>query len=368
MHSRSTTLLLLGIIAVGASWFTLTAEQSRGFPKPVGIAWEDKARLGPAAGEDGAERPFQVPLLLQDDVKNQIEYLTTNQRALFQKWLDRSVRYLPLMKEIFREYALPEDLVYIAMIESGFNPRAVSRRRAVGLWQFMRPTGREYGLITDKWVDERKDPVKSTRVAAAYLKDLYGRFGTWPLALASYNAGPGRVQRVLRRSGSYDYWGLRDTRHFRQETRDYVPQYIAALIIAKNPDVFGFTVPSAGAFQYDEIVVKQSTDLGTIARYVGCSFDDILELNPELVGRSTPPLNHYVLRVPKGARIVQEARAARLFRELAALREPMEKESSLRPSFLVHAAPEDGIFDSVCSQNFFSSFGGPFANAADITC
>lgn len=367
MHSRPTALLLVVITAVGASWFTLTAGQSRGSATPVGVAsWEDKVRLD-LAGEEGAERLFQDPLL-HDGVKSQVDYLTTSQRALFQKWLDRSVRYLPLMKEIFREYALPEDLVYLAMIESGFNPHAVSRRRAVGLWQFMRLTGREYGLITDKWIDERKDPVKSTRVAAAYLKDLYGRFGAWPLALASYNAGPGRVQRALRRSGSYDYWGLRATRHFRQETRNYVPQYIAALIIAKNPDVFGFTVPSAGAFQYDEIVVKQSTDLGTIARYVGCSFDDIMELNPELVGRSTPPLNHYVLRVPKGARIVREARAARLFRELAALREPMEKESSLRPSFLVHAAPEDGIFDSVCSQNFFSSFGGPFANAADITC
>ncbi len=180
----------------------------------------------------GDEKIFHIPLILNESVESQIDFFTTRGRAIFQSWLRRSARYLPLMKQIFREYNLPEDLVYVAMIESGFNPHAVSPQKAVGPWQFMLATGREYGLNINRWVDERKDPVKSTRAAAAHLKSLYNTFGSWLMALASYNAGTGRMQGAVLKARSDDFWDICASRFIHMETQEYVPRYLAALIIA----------------------------------------------------------------------------------------------------------------------------------------
>lgn len=243
------------------------------------------------------EKIFHIPLVLNESVEGQIEYFTTRGRTVFQAWLNRSVRYLPLMKKIFREYNLPEDLVYIAMIESGFNPHAVSEKKAVGPWQFMRPTAREYGLNTDYWVDERKDPVKSTRAAAAHLKDLYNLFRSWPMALASYNAGMGRMQGAVQKNRTDDFWELSSSLH--SETQEYVPRYMAALIIAKNPPAYGFNDPSGEPIEFDEILIDKSTDLRRIAAYTGASYTQIRDLNPELLQPATPR-TPYLLRVPRG--------------------------------------------------------------------
>lgn len=248
-------------------------------------------------------KPYQIPMVLNDSVENHLEYFKTKGRDVFQKWLERSARYIPAMQEIFREKNLPEDLVYVAMIESGFNPYAVSWARAVGPWQFMPHTGKLYGLRIDWWVDERKDPIKSTYAAAEHLKDLHNLFGSWPLALASYNAGAGKVQRAVLRTRSEDFWDLKASRYIRRETKNYIPKFMAATIIAKNPESYGFTTPPVAPFSYDEVVITESTDLRLIARCAGSSYGAIKELNPELKRWVTPPDdNRYILRIPKGSR------------------------------------------------------------------
>ena len=247
------------------------------------------------------EKPYQIPMVLNDSVENHLEYFKTRGRDVFQKWLDRSARYIPVMKDIFREKNLPEDLVYVAMIESGFNPYAISWARAVGPWQFMPETGKLYGLKIDWWVDERKDPIKSTQAAAEHLKDLHNLFGSWPLAMASYNAGAGKVQRAVLRTRSEDFWDLKASRYIRRETKNYVPKYMAATIIAKNPEAYGFAIQPYDLFVFDEVIISESIDLRLAARCAGTTYDVIKELNPELKRWVTPPdATNYILRVPKG--------------------------------------------------------------------
>lgn len=251
------------------------------------------------------EKPYQIPMVLNDSVENHLEYFKTRGRDVFQKWLDRSTRYIPVMQDIFREKNLPEDLVYVAMIESGFNPYAISWARAVGPWQFMPHTGKMYGLKIDWWVDERKDPIKATHAAAEHFKDLHNLFGSWPLALASYNAGAGKVQRAVLRTRSEDFWDLKDSRYIRRETKNYIPKFMAATIIAKNPEAYGFTVQPAGSYVFDEVVVTESTDLRLIARCAGTTYETVKELNPELKRWVTPPdITHYILRLPSGTKTV----------------------------------------------------------------
>jgi len=262
---------------------------------------EDIAQLEELVDEDVEEKPYHIPMILNDSVENHLEYFKTRGRDTFQRWLDRSARYIPVMKDIFKEKNLPEDLVYVAMIESGFNPYAVSWAKAVGPWQFMPATGKLYGLKIDWWIDERKDPIKSTMAAAEHLKDLHNLFGSWPLALASYNAGAGKVQRAVLRTRSDDFWDLRASRYIRKETKNYVPKYMAATILAKNPEAYGFSVTSIEPFNFDEVVVDQSTDLRLIARCANCTYEEVKELNPEIKRWVTPPqYARYVLRIPNG--------------------------------------------------------------------
>jgi len=207
------------------------------------------------------------------------------------------------MKGVLREKGLPEDLVYLALVESGFNPRAYSRARACGPWQFMSATGRKYGLRYDYWVDERRDPVKSTIAAANYLTDLYNMFGTWSLAMASYNAGEGRVSRAVRSVGSLDFWKLRENKALARETREYIPRFLAAKAIAKNPEAYGFTgIEYEPPFVFDTVKIDVPISLDVAAKCCGVSAKEIKALNPELRRWCTPPNTPgYELRVPKGS-------------------------------------------------------------------
>ncbi len=257
--------------------------------------------------KESEESTYDIPIVKNETVQEYINYYQTRNRSHFELWLTRSGRYLPSMKEIFKSFELPEDLVFLALIESGFNPHAYSRSKASGPWQFMKATGKKYGLKVTRWVDERRDPIKSTYAAAKYLKDLYGMFGSWPLALASYNAGEGKVMRAMARTKAEDFWDLSSTRYLRPETKNYVPQFMAATIIAKNPEKFGFSLSYYEPLKFDTVLIDRSTDLRVIARVVHSSYEIIKELNPELKKGMTPPLSpNYPLRIPEGTKTLFE--------------------------------------------------------------
>jgi membrane-bound lytic murein transglycosylase D len=239
-----------------------------------------------------------IPIEINAEVQAYIELFTTKKREQIAEALERSGRYLPLMRQIFIEKALPEDLVNLAYIESAFKLYAYSRARAVGIWQFMKGTAHKYGLKVDWWVDERRDPVKATAAAADYLADLYAMFQSWPLAIAAYNAGEGKVLRAIQRQRTKDFWKLKLPR----ETKFYVPAFMAMTIIAKNPEEHGFTRPAEQPWQVDQVHISRPMDLRLLATAAGTSPDELRDWNPELNRRVTPPHEAYVLNLPPGTK------------------------------------------------------------------
>jgi len=242
------------------------------------------------------------PRVMNDDVQYFLDRFTGSRRMVVELWMSRSGRYLAMIQEVFRNQGLPTDLAFTAMIESGFNPRAVSRVGAKGLWQFMAPTARRYGLRVDRWVDERLDPEKSTVSAAAYLRDLYRQFGAWELAQAAYNAGEVVVSRAIRVTGSSDFWALTRTEYLRRETREFVPAIQAATLIGRDPDQYGFEVGGEPWDDTERISVPPSTDLRRLSTVAGISPAMLRALNPTLVRGVTPPGTRWEIRVPAGTR------------------------------------------------------------------
>lgn len=234
-------------------------------------------------------------------VERHITFFNSSIRDRFHEWLLRLGRYRPMVERVFTEFGLPLDLVYLSLVESGFNPRAYSRARATGPWQFMKGTARLYGLRVDYWVDERRDPIKSTVAAARYLRDLYDLFGNWPLAMAAYNAGEGRVKRALRKTDGESFYEIARSRYIHRETKEYVPRFMAATIIAKNPDEYGFPSHQPDPHQFDEVIVSRPLHLRDIAKATGVGFGELRNLNPELRRYVTPPNDkEYHLKVPFG--------------------------------------------------------------------
>jgi len=245
---------------------------------------------------------FDVPVEVNDRVVAWIDYFQGTGRNHFARYLARSGKYIPQMQEILKSYGMPQDLVYLSLIESGFNHKAYSRAKAVGLWQFMRSTGRHYGLDADTWIDERRDAEKATIAAARYLRDLYARFGNWYLAIAAYNAGEGKIERAIKKTGTRNFWEIleRDRSYLKAETRDYVPKFIAAAIIAKSPERFGFAhVVYDTPHDVETVFVSGPTDIKVVARCAGVDEDVVHELNSELV-RGVIPKGGYKLKLPKG--------------------------------------------------------------------
>src|SRR5438132_2564431 len=271
-------------------------------PAPGGLA---QGRLAELAGisEDELRAKYDIPVELNDAVVAYIRFFQTDSRPYFTKWLARSTRFLPLMRGVLEKQGMPLDLVYLSMIESGFSSYAFSFAKAAGLWQFVVGTSRRYGLHTDFWVDERRDPIKATLAAARYLKDLRERFhGDWYLAWAGYNAGEGKVDRAIRRESTRDFWRMMSKgRTLRAETKHYVPKLIAAALIAKHPERFGFKVDYEQPWEADEAYIPDSTDLHVIARTAGITIEQVRDLNPELRRFCTPP-GGWTPRLPKGSK------------------------------------------------------------------
>ncbi|MFZ5908260.1 MAG: transglycosylase SLT domain-containing protein [Nitrospirota bacterium] len=227
-------------------------------------------------------------------------------REKFTLWLSRSGKYLDLMKEILKERNVPEEIVFLPLIESGFNPYAYSPARAAGYWQFIASTAKRYGLEITWWKDERRDPVKSTEAAAHYLSDLYEIFGSWNLAMAAYNAGEGKILRALNRSKSDDYWALLNTKYIKNETKNYVPKFIAATMIAHDPQTYGFEdFEYHPPMEYEQVSLDSPLDLDIAAECAETTVEVIRELNPELRRWCTPPgIFEYMLRIPAGKKEV----------------------------------------------------------------
>jgi membrane-bound lytic murein transglycosylase D len=306
------------------------------------LAALDEARPDSNAGNDGAHGGASAlgealtwdidveTYASHERVQYYLDFFQGKGRERMAIWLTRMPRYESMIREQLRLEDVPGDMVYLALIESGFSNSAVSRARATGMWQFMKGTGRMYGLRIDQWVDERRDPVRATSAAARHLDDLRDRFGSIYLAAAAYNAGAGKVSRGLRGlpddpvevvdvvdvadlaetgeaeeeaiNNDADFFRLYDTRFLRRETKDYVPKLIAAALIAKDPERYGFApIPDVSPFAYDSIIVPDQTGLDVIARLAGAPLSDLRDLNPHYIRLVTPPHTRAVVRVPVGS-------------------------------------------------------------------
>lgn len=245
-----------------------------------------------------------IPMDQHPLVEQWVKYFNGRGRKHMEVYLERSSRYMPMMKNVLRENGLPEELVYVALIESGFSPRAHSRANAVGYWQFIRETGRRYGLKVDSFVDERRDPVLSTRAAAEYFKALYSLFGSWHLSLAAYNSGENRIKKAVMKKYSRDFWQLVEGRRvLPKETKHYVPKFIAAAMIAENPSKYGFTaIDYQKSLAYDTVTVQHAISLKQLAQNLNVSEEELRLLNPKFRGDYVPLYrgNEIVLRVPSG--------------------------------------------------------------------
>ena len=276
---------------------------AQGLELPISEESNDDFSLEILSEERQKQAPeFDIPIVINARVEQFLQYFQTTARKVFSNWLARSEKYIPFMRNLLKENGLPEDLVYMALIESGFNPHAYSRSKASGPWQFIYLTGKRYGLRSDWWIDERRDPEKSTVAAAKYLKDLYDMFECWYLAAAGYNAGEKKIAAAMKRYGTEDFWELTKYRYLKQETKDYVPQMIAAALIAKDPEKYGFVgIEYQEPLRYEKVKVPEVTDLRLIARACEVTIDEIKDLNPELSRWCTPPnFPDYEIKIPFG--------------------------------------------------------------------
>jgi len=256
-----------------------------------------QVRIGRVTGRF-APVPIEENLIgiqFNEEVQRWLSYFTGPGRSGMQRYLARSTRYLPMIRKVLAEEGLPQDLAYLPIIESGFSPYAYSPAAAVGVWQFIPGTGRNYGLKIDDWVDERRDPAKATRAAARYLKDLHQLFNDWALALAAYNCGEGRVGGAIRAAGHQDYWNL----GLPAETTAYVPKFFAAVLIARDPELYGMYVTPETPLEVTPIKLGGVAAVKDLATFLNVPYEDFKAMNPELLGTHTPPkVPDYLVNVP----------------------------------------------------------------------
>jgi membrane-bound lytic murein transglycosylase D len=289
---------------------------------------------------------FDVPVVLNEQVEAYILYYQTRKWGVMNRAFERSGRYLPMMREIFRDQGLPMDLVNLAYIESTFNARAYSRAKASGIWQFIKATGNRYGMKVNYWLDERRDPEKATRGAAAYLKELYEMFHSWPLALAAYNAGEHRIQRAIEQQGTTDFWSLK----LPKETELFVPAFMAITIISKDPNRYGFIAPVEAPWDVERVTVPGAIDLRSVARTVGVSSDLIRDLNPALMRGVTPVTSaEYEIYLPPDTKDILLANLDKLPR--------FPSRAAVRTAVRWHRVKKGESLGSIASQHQTTAVG-----------
>lgn len=276
--------------------------------------WTDAPQPATQESDKAEEVNYDFPIVVNKQVQFYLELFQNKQRPYFEKWLARSTKYLPYIRKQLEKAGLPQDLAYLAMIESGYNPSAYSKSHAVGLWQFMKSTGKDYGLHINSHIDERRNPEKAAIAAIQYLSDLYGEFDSWYLAVAAYNAGQGTIRRAIKRYQTRDFWTLAGKECLHLETKRYVPKLIAAIILAREPEKYGFTnIEYHEPVQYDVIKVPPMTDLQAIALASNNDVEAIRELNNELLKWYTPPgKKQYELKIPFGTQTLVTKNLSRL--------------------------------------------------------
>lgn len=270
------------------------------YSKPK-IQLEQKARQELKSAQ--TSMVFDMPITYNERVRHWLNYYQTSGKRHFSSWLSRTQRYIPRIQMVFKEKGIPTDLAYLAMIESGFSPFAMSPKSAVGYWQFIQPTAERYGLRVNWWLDERKDILKSTQAAADYLKDMHRMFDSWYLAAAGYNTGENRVMRLINKHGTKNFWKIVEQNGFVKETQDYIPKLIAAVLIAKAPTLYGFRdVKYKEPVDYEYFWAPGGTSIQELAKYINYPARDIRYLNPELVKGYIPDhISGHRIRIPKGS-------------------------------------------------------------------
>jgi membrane-bound lytic murein transglycosylase D len=306
------------MLVVAALALPMPTAMSTTAPRSLDFRAVEMADASPLRVAPAPSRPivWDLPVTSNERVDFWIRWLSGHNRDRTALWLARSGRYGPLTREKLRARGMPEDLTYLALIESGFLPSATSPARAIGLWQFVAETGRRYGLKVTPYLDERRDPVKSTDAALDYLQELHGRFGSWYLAAAAYNTGENRVDRLLReRAGNARgdealYWHI--SPYLPKETRDYVPMILAAGHIGKEPARYGFRhVRYHPVLAFDTVRAPGGTSLQSIAHAIGTPATEVFDLNQHYVQRVTPPGKATDVRIPQGRSSVFHSNFAR---------------------------------------------------------
>jgi membrane-bound lytic murein transglycosylase D len=292
---------------LGALGMASDSEAQKSEPAPIdetnGITPSADPNVKAKAQAEIKSTRSDLPLMMTDQVAGYISYFSNRGRGTFERAFARSGRYHDMMVSVLKQEGVPQDLIYLAQAESGFHPLAVSRAGARGIWQFMGPRGRGYGLQRSLWVDDRQDPEKSTRAAARHLKDLYAQFGDWYLAMAAYNSGPGTVQAAVRRTGYADFWELYRRNVLPKETRNYVPIILAVTIVAKNLSQYGFDdVSMDEPLAFDKVNINYPVDLRLVAECVDATPAQLQELNPSLLRMTTPKIGSFELHLPAGTK------------------------------------------------------------------
>lgn len=305
-NTRNSKTLLTGSLILSVSLMTAWAVGRDGPQRDA--APMDELLTATATSKGMSAVTWDLPVTRNDHVDTWIDFLTGRNKEKTELWIERSGKYTPMIRERLRARGMPEDLIYLAFIESGYSTKARSHAAAVGLWQFIAETGKRYGLEVNSYIDERRDPIASTEAALDYLQELYDRFGSWYLAAAAYNTGENRVARIMRettgkeRGTDADFWKIAS--RLPRETRNYVPLMLAAGHIGKEPAKYGFQdVDYQEPIAFSNVHVPGGVALSTIAKAAGVSKEIVEELNPQLLRGVTPPNRSSVVRVPEGSEL-----------------------------------------------------------------